>query len=148
MDHPPATSPNYPDFPAGLEYQSGFDNHFSSEAIAGALPQGQNSPLICPYGLYAEQISGTSFTSPRNQNQRSWLYRIKPSVTHEPFELRSPVHPKLVSDFNQSNSFANPTQLRWKPVEIPDMPTDFIDGLYTICGAGSSFLRKGYAIHM
>lgn len=148
MDHPPATSPNYPDFPTGLEYQSGFDNHFSSEAIAGALPQGQNSPLICPYGLYAEQISGTSFTSPRNQNQRSWLYRIKPSVTHEPFKLRSPVHPKLVSDFNQSNSFANPTQLRWKPVEIPDMPTDFIDGLYTICGAGSSFLRKGYAIHM
>ncbi|KAK0599155.1 hypothetical protein LWI29_002817 [Acer saccharum] len=54
---------------------------FSSEAIDGALPRGQNSPLVCPYGLYAEQISGTSFTSPRYSNQRSWLYRIKPSVT-------------------------------------------------------------------
>lgn len=57
-------------FPDDLEYQSGFDNHFSSEAIAGALPRGQNSPLICPFGLYAEQISGTSFTSPRKLNQR------------------------------------------------------------------------------
>jgi homogentisate 1,2-dioxygenase len=29
-----------------------------------------------------------------------------------------------------------------------DPPLDFIDGLYTVCGAGSSFLRHGYAIHM
>ncbi|KAF9597098.1 hypothetical protein IFM89_015762 [Coptis chinensis] len=33
-------------------------------------------------------------------------------------------------------------------VEIPDSPTDFIDGLFTMCGAGSSFLRDGYDIHM
>ena len=61
-----------------LEYVSGFGNHVSSEAIAGALPQGQNSPLICPYGLYAEQISGTSFTAPRKLNLRRFyliLYR-------------------------------------------------------------------------
>ncbi|XP_010537038.1 PREDICTED: homogentisate 1,2-dioxygenase [Tarenaya hassleriana] len=131
-----------------LEYQSGFGNHFSSEAIAGALPHGQNSPLVCPYGLYAEQISGTSFTSPRKLNQRSWLYRIKPSVTHEPFKPRVPAHEKLVSEFDGSNSRTNPTQLRWRPVDIPDSPTDFVDGLFTICGAGSSFLRHGFAIHM
>ncbi|KAL0353804.1 UNVERIFIED_CONTAM: Homogentisate 1,2-dioxygenase [Sesamum angustifolium] len=95
-----------PAFPAELEYQSGFGNHFSSEAIAGALPLGQNSPLACPYGLYAEQISGTSFTSPRKFNQRSWLYRVKPSVTHEPFKPRVPSHGKLVSEFNESNSSA------------------------------------------
>ncbi|KAL7218312.1 hypothetical protein ACSBR2_011558 [Camellia fascicularis] len=136
------------DFPANLEYQSGFGNHFSSEAIAGALPDRQNSPLVCPYGLYAEQISGTAFTAPRKLNQRSWLYRVKPSVTHDPFKPRVPSHEKLVSEFNQSNSSANPTQLRWKPVEIPDTPTDFIDGLYTVCGAGSSYLRHGFAIHM
>lgn len=63
-----------PAFPAELEYQSGFGNHFSSEAVAGALPRGQNSPLVCPYGLYAEQISGTSFTSPRKLNHRR-LYK-------------------------------------------------------------------------
>lgn len=78
----------------------------------------------------------------------SWLYRIKPSVTHEPFRPRMPRHEKLVSEFNHSNSSATPTQLRWKPVEIPETPTDFIDGLYTICGAGSSYLRHGFAIHM
>nr|GEY51283.1 homogentisate 1,2-dioxygenase [Tanacetum cinerariifolium] len=58
-------------FPADdSEYYSGFGNHFSSEAITGALPTGQNSPLVCPLGLYAEQISGTSFTAPRKLNQR------------------------------------------------------------------------------
>ncbi|XP_008784438.2 homogentisate 1,2-dioxygenase isoform X2 [Phoenix dactylifera] len=130
------------------EYQSGFGNHFSSEALPGALPTEQNNPLLCPYGLYAEQISGTAFTAPRKQNQRSWLYRIKPSVTHEPFHPRVPGHKHLVSEFNQLTSSATPTQLRWKPADVPDAPTDFIDGLYTICGAGSSFLRHGYAIHM
>ncbi|XP_052208547.1 homogentisate 1,2-dioxygenase isoform X2 [Diospyros lotus] len=119
------------EFLANLEYLSGFGNDFWSEAIPGALPQGQNSPLLCPLGLYAEQISGTSFTTPRKLNSRSWLYRIKPSVTHEPFTPRLPSHEKLVSEFNQSNSSATPTQLRWKPVEIPESPTDFIDGLYT-----------------
>ena len=59
-----------------------------------------------------------------------------------------PSHERLVSEFNQSNSSTNPTQLRWKPVEIPESPTDFIDGLHTLCGAGSSYLRHGYAIHM
>ncbi|KAL1805277.1 hypothetical protein ACET3Z_028345 [Daucus carota] len=131
-----------------LAYLSGFGNHLSSEAIAGALPESQNSPLICPFGLYAEQISGTSFTAPRKLNQRSWLYRIKPSVTHEPFKPRVPCHGKLVSEFNNSNSRATPTQLRWRPVEFPQLQTDFIDGLFTVCGAGSSYLRHGYAIHM
>ena len=40
------------------DYMSGFGNEFSSEAIAGALPQGQNNPQKCPLGLYAEQLSG------------------------------------------------------------------------------------------
>ena len=35
---------------------------------------------VCSYGLYAEQLSGTAFTAPRTTNQRSWLYRILPSV--------------------------------------------------------------------
>lgn len=40
---------------------------------------------MCPYGLYAEQLSGTAFTAPRVENKRSWLYRIRPSVGHNPF---------------------------------------------------------------
>ena len=58
-----------------LFYQSGFGNQFSSEAVAGALPQGRNSPQQAPLGLVAELISGSAFTAPRHLNQRTWVYR-------------------------------------------------------------------------
>jgi homogentisate 1,2-dioxygenase len=64
----------------------GFGNHFSSEALPDALPKGLNNPQKCPYNLYNECISGTAFTAPRDHNQRSWLYRIRPSVSHRPFK--------------------------------------------------------------
>jgi homogentisate 1,2-dioxygenase len=60
-----------------LQYHSGFGNHVDSEAIAGALPANGNTPQRPPYGLYAEQLSGTAFTAPRAHNQRSWLYRVR-----------------------------------------------------------------------
>src|SRR5580658_5415536 len=63
-------------------YLSGFGNHFATEALPGALPVGRNSPQRPAYGLYAEQLSGSAFTAPRGNNQRSWLYRIRPSVKH------------------------------------------------------------------
>ncbi len=44
-------------------YMPGFGNDFETEALPGALPQGQNSPQRCEYGLYAEQLSGTAFTA-------------------------------------------------------------------------------------
>ena len=47
-----------------IQYQSGFGNEFSTEAISGALPPGQNSPQRPPLGLYAEQLSGAPFTVP------------------------------------------------------------------------------------
>ena len=49
------------------QYMSGFRNHFSTEAMVGALPHGQNSPQQCPFDLYAEQLSGSAFTAPRAQ---------------------------------------------------------------------------------
>ena len=70
---------------AALHYQAGFGNHFLSEAVAGALPVGRNSPQRPPLGLYAEQISGTSFTTARAENRRTWTYRIQPSVVHRPY---------------------------------------------------------------
>ena len=63
----------------------GFGNEFATEALPEALPKGQNNPQKCPYGLYAEQLSGTAFTAPREHNQRSWLYRIRPSAKHAGF---------------------------------------------------------------
>lgn len=49
-----------------LAYISGFGSSMASEALPNALPVGQNSPKLCPYGLYAEQLSGTAFTAPRS----------------------------------------------------------------------------------
>ena len=63
-------------------YMPGFGNDFETEALPGALPQGMNSPQKCNYGLYAEQLSGTAFTAPGHQNERTWCYRIRPSVNH------------------------------------------------------------------
>ncbi|HJU77704.1 MAG TPA: homogentisate 1,2-dioxygenase, partial [Sphingomicrobium sp.] len=43
-------------------YTTGFGGHFESEAVDGALPKGRNSPQRPAFGLYAEQLSGSSFT--------------------------------------------------------------------------------------
>ena len=59
-----------------LKYQPGFGNEFTTEALPGALPQGQNSPQRAPLGLYAEKFNGTTFTAPRDARsvplQRRW----------------------------------------------------------------------------
>src|SRR5579864_6835444 len=73
---------------AAPSYQIGFANQFETEALPQALPT-QNSPQRCPYGLYAEQLSGTAFTAPRASNRRSWLYRIQPAARQGSFEPRA-----------------------------------------------------------
>ena len=129
----------------GLNYQSGFGNEFATEALEGALPEGQNSPQKPPYGLYAEQLSGSPFTVPRAQNKRSWLYRITPSVAHAPFKALK--HKALRSTpFNEAP--ATPNQLRWDPLDIPSGETDFIDGLTTMAGGGDQAGWAGLAVHI
>src|SRR6516164_382692 len=111
-----------------LDYQSGFGNHFASEAEPGALPIGQNSPQEVPYGLYAEQLSGTSFMTQRHENLRSWLYRIRPSVLHGKF-VEKP-HPTFLGRPFAANS--TPEQMRWGALDIPGEPHDFLEGIVTI----------------
>jgi homogentisate 1,2-dioxygenase len=124
-------------------YQSGFGNEFASEAIAGALPVGRNSPQRAPFGLYAEQISGTAFTAPRHANRRSWCYRIRPAAMHGPFEPF--LQPRLHNDFG--TGAVTPDQLRWNPLPLPEAPTDFVDGLFTMAGNGSAAAQTGIAVH-
>ena len=121
-----------------VRYMSGFANEFATEALPGALPVGRNSPQRAPYGLYAEQISGTAFTAPRHANRRSWVYRIRPAAIHEPFE---PVeNDRLISSFDHPPT--PPNQMRWDPLPMPSAPTDFVDGLVTMAG------NAGCAIHV
>jgi homogentisate 1,2-dioxygenase len=126
------------------DYQSGFGNEFASEALPGALPRGRNSPQRGPYSLYAEQLSGTAFTAPRHANRRTWLYRIRPSVTHGPF------HPLPRDAFAGQTPEAPlaPTQLRWDPLPLPTAATDFIDGLVPVAGNGSPEMQSGCGIYL
>ena len=129
-----------------LRYQSGFGNEFATEARAGGLPVGQNSPQRHPLGLYTEQVSGSAFTAARAVNRRSWMYRIRPSVMHEPYE------PLVSGLLLRSGPFDEaptpPNQMRWDPLPMPTEPADFVDGLTTLGGNGDAALQDGVAIHL
>jgi homogentisate 1,2-dioxygenase len=128
-----------------LQYQSGFGNSFATEAVDGALPVGQNSPQRVPFGLYAEQLSGTAFTAPRHENRRSWLYRSRPSAGHLAYQ-------PYAQERWVSGPFAaapTPNRLRWDPMEIPAAPpTDFVDGLVTLAGNGDVATGQGMGVHL
>ena len=128
-----------------LQYQTGFGNDCATEALPGALPIGRNSPQQCPYGLYAEQLSGTAFTAPRAENRRSWLYRIRPGAQHKPFEAFDGAAGWL-STFGHGP--VTPNQLRWSPMPIPDAPTDFLEGVKTWGGNGGPDEQGGVGIHL
>ena len=119
-------------------YQSGFNNEFATEALPGVLPARGNSPQRVKHGLYAEQFSGSPFTAPRHLQKRSWLYRIRPSVSHEPFAEADPG--LLRGTFDDVPT--PPTQLRWDPMPLPEEPRDFVEGLITIGG------NAGIGIHI
>jgi homogentisate 1,2-dioxygenase len=126
------------------QYQSGFGNTFASEALPGALPVGRNSPQRCPYGLYAEQLSGTAFTAPRADNRRSWLYRIRPAAMHEPFEQIDAS--RFISSFDERS--VSPNQLRWNPLPMPEVETDFVQGIVMMAGHGNPRAQCGAAAHL
>jgi len=126
-------------------YQSGFGNEFATEAVAGALPVGRNSPQRVAHGLYAEQISGTAFTAPRHANRRSWLYRIRPAAMHGPFEAYTGA-PRFHNDFGDGP--VSPDQLRWSPLPMPESGVDFVDSLFTMAGNGGPAAQAGVGIHL
>jgi homogentisate 1,2-dioxygenase len=108
-----------------LTYLTGFGNQHSSEAVPGALPIGRNSPQQAPHGLYAELLSGSAFTAPRADNQRTWLYRRKPSVVVGGYV---PLDHALWVSGAAAGEHAPPDPLRWGPTPLAG-EGDFIDGL-------------------
>jgi homogentisate 1,2-dioxygenase len=128
-----------------LQYQCGFGNSFASEALAGALPAGRNSPQRPPLGLYTEVLSGSAFTAPRAENHSTWLYKLRPSAMHGPY--RRIGDGQLCSGpFDSAET--SPNRLRWNPFPIPEAPTDFIDGLLTLAGSGEPGAQSGLAVHL
>ena len=128
-------------------YMSGFGNSFETEALTGVLPVGRNSPQKVAYGLYAEQLSGSPFTAPRERNQRSWLYRIRPSVRHMSRFQR--VDRRLLrSAPDREESDLAIGQLRWGPLPVPERPLTFTSGLHTMTTAGDAATQTGMAAHL
>ena len=130
-------------------YMPGFGNDFETEALPGALPQGQNSPQKCNYGLYAEQLSGTAFTAPRGQNERTWCYRIRPSVKHTArFAVRELPH--WVSAPHVRDDVVSMGQFRWDPVPMPEggAGLTWLSGMRTMTTAGDVHTQVGMAAHV
>jgi homogentisate 1,2-dioxygenase len=125
-----------------LQYQSGFGNTFATEALAGALPQGRNSPQRCAFGLYAEQITGSAFTAPRAENRRSWLYRSRPAAVHGAFTP----HAQTLGEWVAHPA---PNNLRWSPAALPaaGLVQDFVQGLQLMAGNGDALTQTGVAIY-
>ena len=129
-------------------YMPGFGNDFETEALPGAIPQGRNSPQRVNYGLYAEQLSGSPFTAPQGQNERSWLYRIRPSVKHVSRFSKIPMPywktaPHIIEDVISLG------QYRWDPVPFPTTEKlNFVTGMRTMTTAGDVGTQVGMAAHV
>ncbi len=127
-----------------VSYMPGWANDFETEALPGALPQGMNSPQRCNYGLYGEQLSGTAFTA--NPPERTWCYRIRPSVKH------SARYTKVDVPYWKSAPCVDPDvislgQYRWDPVTPQDGLT-WITGMRTMTTAGDVNTQVGMASHI
>jgi homogentisate 1,2-dioxygenase len=127
-------------------YMSGFGNGFETEALPGALPIGRNSPQRCAYGLYAEQLSGSPFTAPRTTNERSWLYRIRPTVFH--WNKFKKVDAGLWRTAPAREVDMPLAPLRWSPIPIPSRALSFVEGIHTITTAGDAGSQAGMGVHI
>ncbi|WP_419808010.1 homogentisate 1,2-dioxygenase [Sphingomonas sp.] len=127
-------------------YLTGFANHHATEAVPGALPVGRNSPQRTPFGLYAEQLSGTAFTAPRAENRRAWLYRLRPTANHPPFTPYDGAPHLKSAPFDEVAP--SPNRLRWDPLPLPTAPTDWLDGIVSYGGTGNVAEQSGVGIHL
>ena len=126
-------------------YMPGFANDFETEALPGALPQGQNSPQKCNYGLYAEQLSGSAFTKPHPE--RTWCYRIRPSVKHTTRFAKIDV-PHWKSAPHVLPDVISLGQYRWDPIPHAKEPLTWVTGMRTVTTAGDVNTQTGMASHI
>jgi homogentisate 1,2-dioxygenase len=136
--------------PSPLSGQTGFGNEYATEAVAGALPRGRNSPQRAPFDLYPELLSGTAFTAPRHENRRSWLYRRRPSAVAGRYQPYAPAH-TLQWHTGADRSIAVPPEpMRWNPLPLDASAKDidFIDGMHTLAANGDVEAQAGIGVHL
>jgi homogentisate 1,2-dioxygenase len=91
-------------------------------------------------------LSGSPFTAPRATNERSWLYRIRPTVAHwGEFE-------KLDAGLWRTAPCAEVdvplAPFRWDPIPLPDGRVSFTEGVRTITTAGDAGAQAGLGSHI
>ena len=117
-----------------------------NRGVAGRFAAGPESPQRCPYGLYAEQLSGSPFTAPRGANERSWLYRMRPPSAisgASPIELP---YWKTAPHIVDARAAARAVAL--EPAAVPTEDLTFLTGLRTMTTAGDVFTQVGMASHV
>ncbi len=132
---------------AGPAYLTGFGNGFETEALPGALPVGRNSPQRCAYGLYAEQLSGSPFTAPRATNERSWLYRIRPTVQHWG-RVQSAATPACGAPRPAPRWRCRSAPMRWDPLPLPGRADRSSTASAPSPPAGDAGSQSGMAAHV
>ena len=92
-------------------------------------------------------MSGTAFTAPSHQNERTWCYRIRPSVKHSNRYTRIDV-PYWKSAPNVDPDVISLGQYRWNPIDHSDKPLNWITGMRTMTTAGDVNTQVGMAAHV
>ncbi len=97
-------------------------------------------------GLYAEQLSGSPFTAPRVANERSWLYRIRPTVKH--WGRFENIDPGLWCTAPCTEYEMPIAPLRWDPTPMPKEELTFLQGIRTVTTAGDAAAAAGMGVHV
>ena len=128
-------------------YMSGFGNSFETEALAGALPVGRNSPQKVIRPLCRAAV-GLAFTAPQASNQRSWLYRIRPTVKHSGRykKIDKGLHSHRPVGAGRERPADRSIALGADP--DPDEKLTFVSGLRTMTTAGDAETQAGMAAHV
>jgi hypothetical protein len=142
---PDGAGPAQPGHPSRLHAR--LRQRFRDRGAARCAAAGHEQPQKCNYGLYGEQLSGTAFTAPSHQNERTWCYRIRPSVKH------SRRFQKIDLPYWKSRAARGPDvislgQYRWDPVPHSDEPLTWLTGMRTMTTAGDVNTQVGMASHI
>eukprot|EP01065_Artemidia_motanka_P033396 TRINITY_DN4038_c0_g5_i1.p1 TRINITY_DN4038_c0_g5~~TRINITY_DN4038_c0_g5_i1.p1 ORF type:complete len:459 (+),score=162.77 TRINITY_DN4038_c0_g5_i1:71-1447(+) len=130
-------------------YLRGFGGDgYQSEAVPGAVPEKYNTPQKTPFGLYAEQLSGTPFTKGRKVLERTWQYKILPTAAQQASAYR-PVANASAYPMLLKPKHATPAQKRWAPLPLPteSRKVDWVHGMVCMAGAGEPDAKAGIRIY-
>jgi homogentisate 1,2-dioxygenase len=106
-----------------------------------------NSPAEMQLRPLWRTASGTAFTAPSHQNERTWCYRIRPSVKHSR-RYRKIDLPYWKSRAARARGRVSLGQYRWDPVPHTDQPLTWLTGMRTMTTAGDVNTQVGMASHI